>query len=142
MGRSALNVVPALNVTIDTNVLLRAAIRDDETQGEAAAQVLREAERVVITNQSLCEFVWVSRRVYSFSTREILTALEGLLSSPNVIFDRLAVQAGFATMKAGGDFADGIIAQDGRRLGGSTFVSFDKQAVRLLQEQGYEARFP
>ena len=132
----------ALNVTVDTNLLLRAAIRDDISQADTATQVLRNAERVVITNQCLCEFVWVSRRTYSFSSEQILTALEGLLSGPNVIIDRLAVQAGLATMKAGGDFADGLIAQDGRRLGGSTFVSFDKQAIRLLQAQDYEAQEP
>ncbi len=31
---------------------------------------------------------------------------------------------------AGGDFADGVIAYEGRWLGGETFVSFDRKAAR------------
>ena len=39
-------------------------------------------------------------------------------------------------LKAGGDFADGLIAYEGEWLGGDTFVSFDKRAVSLLSNQG------
>ena len=50
--------------------------------------------------------------------------------------NRPAVEAGLAILEAGGDFADGAIAYEGSWLGGETFVSFDKQAVSLLQRQG------
>jgi predicted nucleic-acid-binding protein len=43
-------------------------------------------------------------------------------------------------LEAGGDFADGVIAFEGRWLGGETFVSFDKQAVKLLKSAGEAAR--
>jgi len=46
------------------------------------------------------------------------------------------VEAGLALLDAGGDFADGIMAHEGKWLGGETFVSFDKQAVGLLSKQG------
>ena len=82
------------------------------------------------------------RRAYSLSKNDVLVALEGLLSGPNVVIDRFVVQAGLATLRAGGDFADGVIAHDGRRSGGTVFASFDKQAIRLLQAQGFEARLP
>jgi len=39
-------------------------------------------------------------------------------------------------LDAGGDFADGVVAFDGQWLGGETFVSFDKKAVKLLEGQG------
>ena len=42
-------------------------------------------------------------------------------------------------MAEGGDFADGIIAFDGRRLGGTVFVSFDRRAVALVERNGGEA---
>jgi predicted nucleic-acid-binding protein len=45
-----------------------------------------------------------------------------------------------AFLKAGGDFADGVIAHEGRWLGGETFVSFDKKAVSLLSGQGVKAK--
>jgi predicted nucleic-acid-binding protein len=45
-----------------------------------------------------------------------------------------------AVLEADGDFADGVIAFEGHWLGGEAFVSFDKQAVALLQAQGQTAR--
>lgn len=39
-------------------------------------------------------------------------------------------------MDAGGDFADGAIAFEGRRLGGEVFVTFDKQAAQLITADG------
>lgn len=42
----------------------------------------------------------------------------------------------------GGDFADGVIAFEGRWLGGETFVSFDRNAVERVLSQGQSARPP
>ncbi len=39
-------------------------------------------------------------------------------------------------LEAGGDFADGVIAFEGRRLGGEIFASFDRTAVGLVTAQG------
>ncbi len=50
--------------------------------------------------------------------------------------DRPAVEAGLVVLEAGGDFADGVIAFDGRRLGGWTFASFDRKAVELVAASG------
>jgi len=50
--------------------------------------------------------------------------------------NRPAVEAGLALLEVGGDFADGAMAYEGTWLGGESFVSFDKQAVELLGEQG------
>ncbi|MGO3123578.1 MAG: hypothetical protein ACTIKR_06105 [Advenella sp.] len=54
--------------------------------------------------------------------------------------NRPAVEAGLLMLEAGGDFADGVIAYEGNWLGGETFVSFDKLAVKLLMEQGEAAQ--
>lgn len=51
--------------------------------------------------------------------------------------DAAAVEAGLAFARAGGDFADGAIAHDGRRLGGDTFASFDARANRLAAAAGF-----
>lgn len=48
--------------------------------------------------------------------------------------------ARLALLETGGDFADGVMAHEGRWLGGETFVSFDKHAVALLTERGEAAR--
>ena len=129
-----------MKVTVDTNILVRAVVRDDENQAKAAAALLKDAEVIAVPLPCLCEFVWVLRRVYGFGQDDISAAIEALLNASNVAVNRPAVDAGLAILKAGGDFADGLIAYEGSWLGGETFVSFDKKAVSLIAKQGLEAR--
>ena len=49
-------------------------------------------------------------------------------------------EAGLAALDAGGDFADGVVAYEGSWLGADAFISFDGQAVKLLEAQGAIAR--
>lgn len=128
-----------MKITVDTNVLVRVVTRDDEDQAKAAAKSLREAEVIAITVPSLCELVWVLRKGYGLPRGDIAAALRALLNSQNVVVDRPAAEAGLAVLDAGGDFADGAIAFEGRWLGGETFMSFDKKAVELLRRQGLPA---
>ena len=129
-----------MKITVDTNVLVRAVVRDDAKQAQAAAKLLKEAELIAVSLPCLCEFVWVLRRVYNFGQHDISAALDALLDTSNVILNRPAVEAGLTVLNAGGDFADGLIAYEGSWLGGDTFVSFDKKAVSLLTKQGQQTK--
>lgn len=75
-------------------------------------------------------------RGYGRAAREIATAIRHLADGATVVLDRPAVEAGLAMLEAGGDFADGVIAFEGARLGGAVFASFDRQAVELLEASG------
>ena len=121
----------------DANVLLRAMQGDDARQAEAAATALLQADSIAVATPALCEFVWVLDRGYRLARSEIAQAIRELTGDPKVLCDRLAVEAGLATMDSGGDFADGVIAFEGRRLGGEVFVTFDKQAAKLIAAQGH-----
>jgi predicted nucleic-acid-binding protein len=129
-----------MRITADTNVLVRAVVGDDPAQAQAAVAALRAAEQIAVALPALCEFVWVLRRVYAFPVAEISAAIRALIAAGNVRLDRAAVEAGLAQLEAGGDFADAVIAHQGQWLGGDTFVSFDQQAVALLQRQGVAAQ--
>jgi len=129
-----------VKITVDTNVLVRAVVRDDLEQAKAAMRLLELAEVIAVPLPCLCEFVWVLRRVYRFGQDDIVRAIEALLDAGNVLVNRPAVDAGLGVLKAGGDFADGLIAYEGAWLGGETFVSFDKKAVALIAGQGQEAK--
>ena len=74
------------------------------------------------------------------SVADVALTIRDLLGAGNVVMNRPAVEAGLAVLEAGGDFADGIMAYEGEWLGGETFVSFDRQAVALLTQQGQAAR--
>ena len=129
-----------MNITVDTNILVRAVVRDDEKQARVAAKILKEAELIAVSLPCLCEFVWVLRKVYSFGQQDISAALEALLNASNIAANRPAVDAGLAVLNDGGDFADGLIAYEGNWLGGQIFVSFDKKAVSLIAKQGQQAK--
>jgi len=129
-----------MKLAVDTNVLVRAVVRDDPVQARVATKVLADAELIAIALPCLCEFVWVLRKVYGFQPADAVTAIRALLAAANVEMNRPAVEAGLSMLEAGGDFADGVIAYDGNWLGGKTFVSFDQRAVALLAAQGQQAR--
>jgi predicted nucleic-acid-binding protein len=129
-----------MKIAADTNVLVRAVARDDEKQAQIAAAILTKATIIAVPLPTLCEFVWVLRRLYGFERAQVIAALRVLLDTASVAVDRPAAEAGLAMLDAGGDFADGVMAFEGRRLGGETFVSFDKRAVALLEKLGVKAR--
>ena len=125
-----------MTITVDTNVVLRAVLGDDEAQQRIAIETLEGAEGVAVSVQVLCEFAWVLERSYRTARADIAAAIRRLLEMRNVIVNRPAALAGLAILEAGGDFADGVIAFDGAWLGGETFVSFDRKAVTLVAMQG------
>lgn len=123
-----------MNIIADTNILVRLVMEDDAAQTGLAVRTMAEAESVAISSLVLCELAWVLGRGYAVSRDSIATAIRGIMETRGVLIDRPAAEAGLAILEAGGDFADGVIAHQGRWLGGETFVSFDKKAVRLLEE--------
>lgn len=129
-----------MKVSVDTNVLVRAVVRDDPAQARSAAKVLTGAKLIAIALPCLCEFVWVLRKVYGFQSSDVAAAIRALVAAANVEMNRPAVEAGLSMLDAGGDFADGAIAYEGNWLGGETFVSFDKGAVALLMALRQPAR--
>jgi predicted nucleic-acid-binding protein len=130
-----------VRITVDTNVLIRITVADDAEQASLSEALLRAAELIAIPLTALCEFVWVTTRVYRRDRREVAEAIRAFLAIPAVSVDRPAVEAGLALLDAGGDFADGVIGFEGRRLGGEVFASFDRDAVRLIAAIGGETRF-
>jgi predicted nucleic-acid-binding protein len=115
-------------------------VRDNDAQARLAEKTLTSAALVAITTPSLCELAWVLRQGYKKKASDVAAAIRELISVPTVVVDRPAVEAGIITLEAGGDFADGVIAFEGRRLGGKVFVSFDRGAVKLIDGTESEAR--
>lgn len=115
-------------------------MEDDEPQARIARTVIAEADMVVLPITVLCELVWVLGQAYGVASATIAHAMTELCHAEKMSVDRRLFAAGLAMMKAGGDFADGVIAHEGRMLGAEVFVSFDVSAVKLLAAQGVKAR--
>ncbi|TWB69888.1 putative nucleic-acid-binding protein [Nitrospirillum amazonense] len=131
-----------IKITIDTNILVRFFIEDDPEQAAQARALMIKGTRIVIPLPALCEAAWVLRRGYRLPAADIADQLERLLLVETIVIDRQALMAGAAFLRAGGDFADGAIATDGRDKGGEVFVSFDRGAVNRWRRMGGNAAEP
>lgn len=128
-----------MQIAVDTNVIVRLFVDDDPAQTEIALSTLESAEVIAISAQAFCEFAWVLDVRYDVARADIASSIRQLLDTANVVTNRSAIEAGLAIMDAGGDFADGVIAHEGNRLGGTTFVTFDRKAAKLITSRGKPA---
>ena len=122
---------------IDTNVLVRFLVRDDEGQFERARRLIKREigaeEEVLVSLLVLVETEWVLRSRYSVKKSEIVQAISGLLDATEVQFeDEPAVEEALFTWKDGtADFADCLIGAHHHRLGCRTTATFDAKAAKL-----------
>lgn len=130
-----------MRITADSNMLLRIVLNDDPSQSALAAGVLARAERVAVPTAVWCEIAWMLHRRHVRGTTAA-DALEALRASQGCVTDRELFDEGLRWLRAGGGFADGVIAQEGARMGGTLFVSFDQDAVALRRNLGGRAATP
>ncbi len=122
---------------VDTNVLVRFLVRDDEVQFEKARKLIKRevaaGRRVFVSQLVLLETEWVLRSRYSLPKNLIIEAISGLLAATDVCFeDESAVEeALFVWKEATADFADCLIGARNRRLGCRATANFDVKASRL-----------
>ena len=122
---------------IDTNVLVRFLVRDDEAQFDKAKKLIRRevtaGRRVFVSQLVLLETEWVLRSRYGLQKTELLHALSGLLDAADVQFeDEPAIEEALFIWKENAvGFADCLIGAQNRRLGCSTTATFDLKAAKL-----------
>ena len=122
---------------IDTNVLIRFLVRDDESQFEKARKLIKReiaaGRRVFVSQLVLLETEWVLRSRYNLSKIEIIAAISGLLDATDVQFeDEPAIEAAlFIWRDSAADFADCLIGARNKRLGCRATATFDGRAVKL-----------
>ena len=122
---------------IDTNVLVRFLVRDDEAQFEKARKLIKRevaAGSGVFVNQLvLLETEWVLRSRYSLAKNLIIQAISGLLDASDVRFEDepTVEEALFIWKDSAADFADCLIGAKNRRLGCRATATFDMKASKL-----------
>lgn len=122
---------------IDTNVLVRFLLRDDEAQFQKANKLIQRevtAGRGVLVSQLvLLETEWVLRSRYGFSKIQLLEVIASLLDTRDIqLEDEQSVEEAIYQWKeANADFADCLIAARHRRLGCSATATFDARAGKL-----------
>jgi predicted nucleic-acid-binding protein len=116
-------------ITIDTNIVVRYLIKDDEIQAELAIELLKN-NRCFVLKTVILETVWVlsSKQGYVLGRDVIVGRIQHLLKLPEVVIEDLnSVILALHWYGLGMDFADAL------HLAGSLqterFVTFDKRMV-------------
>jgi len=123
-------------IAIDTNVLVRFLIQDDEAQARAASNFmagLSEADPGFIGREVMVELVWVLERAYGCSRSEVASAVEALLSASELEIEA-ADDVGTAVFQyrdGGFGFADLMIAAAARRADAIPLITFDRKAAKI-----------
>jgi predicted nucleic-acid-binding protein len=124
-------------IGIDTNVLVRFLIRDDESQFEKARKLIKRevtaGRRVFVNQLVIMETEWVLRSRYAVPKAQLIGAISGLLDSIEIQFeDEPSIEeALFMWKDSTADFADCLIGAKNRRLGCRSTATFDVKASQL-----------
>jgi predicted nucleic-acid-binding protein len=117
---------------VDTNVLVRLIVRDDERQ-VAVAQAFVE-RGVWVSLFVLAEMVWVLRSVYRRDQEAIAIAVEMLLENPTVTMqDSDVVAAALEQYRLAPSlgFSDCMLLEIARKAGHLPLGTFDRKLSRL-----------
>jgi predicted nucleic-acid-binding protein len=123
-------------IALDTNVLVRFLVQDDEAQAKRARALVEKCveagDPCLVSNPVLCELEWVLESVYGASRGDVAAAVEGLLSTPpfQVEDADLTQQALGAYRKGKGDLSDYLLGLVGRAQGARTTYTFDRDLRR------------
>ncbi len=123
-------------IGIDTNVLVRYLVRDDQPQFERARKLINrelDEEFVVISLLVLLETEWVLRSRYELVKTEIVAAFSSLLDTAELSFeDESSVERAIYVWKdASADFADCLIGARNLGLGCRATATFDAKAMKI-----------
>jgi len=121
---------------LDTNLIVRALVRDDAAQSAVAEAVLGN-EPVFIPVTVVLELEWVLRSRYGFAPQQVARAMEMLAGLPGVnLHEADAVRVAARRAAKGWDFADAL--HHALSAGCDSFSTFDenlvKRAGRMRQE--------
>lgn len=121
---------------VDTNVLVRFLIPDDEIQTQKVTEILSEAEAtkqpLFVSQTVVLELIWVLKSAYEVPRQDILNSINELLSMSALEFQGQQVVRDFVTASLDNtyDLSDLLISQVAKGQGCDTTLTFDKKASK------------
>ena len=121
---------------IDTNILVRFLVGDDEEQAQKVYRLFKEAEldkeEFFVPLPVVLELMWMLQSVYAIERKSIMETLRELLLMPILKFEHLSAvqQCLQAAQGTTFDLSDLLIAHTAQELGCETVITFDKKAAR------------
>ena len=125
-------------IAVDTNILLRAIVRDNAGMSDAAQALLRglsAEEPGFVCREVLLETVWVLERAYRFPRAQIVDVLRDLFATGSLVAEASddVAKATFLYGQGSADFADLMILAAAERVGAMPLYTFDQ---KLAREEG------
>ncbi len=123
-------------IGIDTNILARAYLDDDEAQAKEAKDFLlanSQKKSLFISSYAVLEFAWVLK-TKNYSRKEIYQAIIMLTDSSGVTIGQLDVvlEALEKYIKGKANFGDYMILAEGEKNKSYKFKTFDKAIQKEL----------
>jgi predicted nucleic-acid-binding protein len=124
-------------IAVDTNILVRLLVVDDEKQTRAAARYLSahcsSSEPALLSDIVLVECAWVLSDVYEYSRAQIGDAIDGLLATAQLrAANPVGIGAALQRFRAStADFADCLIGVNNLNSGCEYTATFDRKASKL-----------
>jgi predicted nucleic-acid-binding protein len=121
-------------IAIDTNIIIRYIINDDEEKCTLVANLFNKhkgiEQSIFINNIVFCEVIWVLMRGYKYNKEQIITTITLLLTSVEFAFENhsLLFLAVIEYKKNNADFSDILISMTNKGLKYNITYSFDKNA--------------
>jgi predicted nucleic-acid-binding protein len=123
-------------IAVDTNVLVRLLVKDDDAQTRKVVALFSRlhaaAEAAYVSEVVICEIVWVLQSCYEFERKQIAAALKRLLQARQLSFDspdRLT-RALTAFEDGRGDLADYVIREQALAAECDAIMTFDKALLK------------
>jgi len=124
--------------SLDTNILVRYAVKDDLYQEQLAVAVLTEYHCFILTSV-LLETVWVLESVYQYSKVQIHERLLHIFGLPNIAVEAYpAVITALESYIAGMDFADALHIALSEYQGKQGVITFDKKFANAAKRLDIE----
>lgn len=122
-------------IALDTNVLVRYLVCDDEAQAATALSLLSSLtadQPGFVCREVILELVWVLERAYGLSREDIADALEQLVSTDVLVIEAGAdvAQAAFSYGTGSTGFSDLMILAAAERSNALPLHTFDRKAAR------------
>ena len=120
-------------IAVDTNIIIRLIVADDEAQ-VARALALASREPLFVSFTVLIETEWVLRSRYGYDRRRTLDGLNGLEQLIDLRYEEEDdVRWALERFSLAGELADYLHIASARRIG--RFASFEEKLPRRAGEQ-------
>ena len=119
---------------LDTNVLVRFLVKDNERQAKTIYRILKQAESdkevFFVPLLVVLETVWVLESVYKIKRQEIIDSINELLLMPILEFETQPAIVNFVSSarETKIDLSDLLIAHAAKFSGCESVLTFDKRA--------------